>query len=71
MKFDLSTELKKVRESCRHAEAGRGNRQSRGGWRAGIKEKKSQRKRGQLTQGHDYHCRGYGLLPNKTMDPSF
>ena len=30
MKFDLSTELKEVRESCRHAEAGRGNRQSRG-----------------------------------------
>ena len=30
MKSDLSTELKEVRESCRHAEAGRGNRQSRG-----------------------------------------
>lgn len=34
---------------------------------AGLKEeeKKSQRKRGQVSQGHDHHCIGYGLLPNK------
>ena len=40
---------------------------------AGLKEeeKKSQSKRGQVAQGHDYHCIGYGLLPNKTMGPSF
>lgn len=40
---------------------------------AGLKEeeKKSQSKRGQVAQGHDHHCIGYGLLPNKTMGPSF
>ena len=40
---------------------------------AGLKEeeKKSQSKQGQVSQSHDHHYIGYGLLPNKTMGPSF
>ena len=38
---------------------------------AGVAGLKEEEKKSQSKRGHDHHCIGYGLLPNKTMGPSF